>query len=215
MKDYIQLDISARHIIILSIEDVLSGDQLSFFGFFICLLQQNTQALLLHKQGNWWLAMGISLGRVWWGYGCRRTLRRDNWGDFSSPPGTTATTSTNNSNKQTGECPSLELSRWGLLCTSYYDTIKRAVSRNLSKFKQGDTSCFSSFINIIHFCAWFLRTAREFRVNQLEAVLRSVKWRVTVWHFCAGSCGGVNCFLRLLEAAWFFRCFNVNTLKQG
>ena len=89
------------------------------------------------------------------------------------------------------------------------------MSRNLSKFKQGDTSCFSSFINIIHFCAWFLRTAREFRVNQLEAVPRSVKWRVTVWHFCAGSCGGVNCFLRLLEAAWFFRCFNVNTLKQG
>ena len=60
MKDDIQLDISARHIIILSIEDVLSGDQLSFFGFFICLLQQNTQALLLHKQGNWRLAMGIS-----------------------------------------------------------------------------------------------------------------------------------------------------------
>lgn len=112
MKDDIQLDISARHIIILSIEDVLSGDQLSFFGFFICLLQQNTQALLLHKQGNWWLAMGISLGWVWWGYGGRRTLRRDNWGDFSSPPGTTTTTSTNNSNKQTGECPSLELSRW-------------------------------------------------------------------------------------------------------
>ena len=53
MKDDIQLDISARHIIILSIEGVLSGDQLSFFGFFICLLQQNTQALLLHKQGNW------------------------------------------------------------------------------------------------------------------------------------------------------------------
>ena len=38
MKDDIQLDTSARHMIILLIEDVLSGDQLSFFGFFICLL---------------------------------------------------------------------------------------------------------------------------------------------------------------------------------
>lgn len=214
MKDDIQLDISARHIIILSTEDVLSGDQLSFFGFFICLLQQNTQALLLHKQGNWWLAMGISRRWVWWGYGCRRTLRRDNWGDFSSPPGTTTTTSTNNSNKQTGECPSLELSRWD--CVPHITTPLKEPCHGIYRNSNRETRLvWAVSFNIIHFCAWFLCTAREFRVNQLEAVPRSVKWRVTVWHFCAGSCGGVKCFLRLLEAAWFFRCFNVNTLKQG
>ena len=180
---------------------------------FVCF-QQNTQALLLHKQGNWWLAMGISRGWVWWGYGCRRTLRRDNWGDFSGPPGTTSSSSTSNSNKQTGECPSLELSRWD--CLPHITTSKSRVTKFI-EIQIGRHVLFQqlSFINITHFCAWFLCTAREFRVNQLEALPRSVKWRVTVWHFCAGSCGGVRCFLTLLEAAWFFRFFNINTLKQG
>lgn len=100
---------------------------------FVCF-QQNTQALLLHKQGNWWLAMGISRGWVWWGYGCRRTLRRDNWGDFSSPSGSSSSSS--NSNKPTGECPSLELSRWHCV-PHHYNAIKGALSWSLSKFKQG------------------------------------------------------------------------------
>lgn len=46
MKDDIQLDTSARHMIILLIEDVLSGDQLSFFGFFICLLSTEYTSII-------------------------------------------------------------------------------------------------------------------------------------------------------------------------
>lgn len=46
MKDDIQLDISARRLIILLIEDVLSGGQLSFFGFLICLLSTEYTSII-------------------------------------------------------------------------------------------------------------------------------------------------------------------------